>query len=317
MRALTKRSVIRFTAISIATGVLVAGGAVGTAFAEKPRPPCDPNGRLDRGEGCDPVGPVFRDGASCKAFGYDGGELFCTDTCQVDKSGCFSAGDELAQCQNDLAACEASDAECADDLGVCEDELASCNNALEDRQRVPATGQTGVFHAANEADFDLGDDGSVQAGSPLSYTTNDAGTEYSTYTDDNTKLVWTETLPGMHTWESVFAIVLALNRHCKDDQTVECSTDQDCIDENAGEECGFAGHQDWRLPNVNELYSIVDHGRSSPVASIPGTINSFYWSATTRQSSPTSALLVGFGGGMTFRNKNDDRFTVRAVRGGS
>src|SRR5206468_5608379 len=32
-----------------------------------------------------------RDGETCETFGYTGGTLACTSTCQVDKSGCLSA----------------------------------------------------------------------------------------------------------------------------------------------------------------------------------------------------------------------------------
>jgi len=57
----------------------------------------------------------------------------------------------------------------------------------------------------------------------------------------------------------------------------------------------FAGHGDWRLPNVKEIFSIVDHGFNTPAAdsfffTIQG--NKIYWSSTRRMTSPNSAFAL-------------------------
>ena len=84
-----------------------------------------------------------------------------------------------------------------------------------------------------------------------------------------------------------------------------------------GNECGFAGHQDWRLPNVKELFSILDYANLGPAASIPGTGTGFYWSATTVTFNSANAWIVFFNLGWV---DNFDKTTsqhVRAVRGDS
>ena len=75
----------------IAYGIVGVLGLASTALAAKPSPPCNPDGMLEPGEGCDPQGLVFRDGATCESEGFTGGTLACTATCQVDESGCVCA----------------------------------------------------------------------------------------------------------------------------------------------------------------------------------------------------------------------------------
>ena len=71
----------------IAYGIVGVLGLASTALARKPTSMC-PNGIAEPGEGCD--GSDFR-GQSCETFGFTGGTLVCTATCQVDESGCFCA----------------------------------------------------------------------------------------------------------------------------------------------------------------------------------------------------------------------------------
>jgi hypothetical protein len=104
-------------------------------------------------------------------------------------------------------------------------------------------------------------------------------------------------------------------------------------DVNAEGGTGFAGHNDWRIPNAKELVSIVDYqvspavdavfntgcvGGCSPVTcscTQPGV----YWSSTTFILNPAnSAWRIGFdAGGMIAGDKATFLDFVRAVRGGA
>jgi hypothetical protein len=78
----------------------------------------------------------------------------------------------------------------------------------------------------------------------------------------------------------------------------------------------FAGHSDWRLPNVRELQSIVDYGRYSPSSDpIFGAESGWYWSSSTYVSLPSYAWFVGFYDGLVFSGDKDYGGFVRAVRG--
>jgi hypothetical protein len=84
--------------------------------------------------------------------------------------------------------------------------------------------------------------------------------------------------------------------------------------------CGLAGHTDWRIPNIKELQSIVDYGRSGPASSVPGsTVADGYWSSTSFADNPLLAWSVHFstGNGGDIGIKNDSDLHARAVRGGS
>ncbi|MDP3084027.1 MAG: DUF1566 domain-containing protein [Rubrivivax sp.] len=79
-----------------------------------------------------------------------------------------------------------------------------------------------------------------------------------------------------------------------------------------------AGQAGWRLPNVKELSSIVDTGRSNPsidVAVFPGTPTSnVFWSSSPLAGYPSSAWMVWFGNGYVSSNSRVNGYLVRLVR---
>lgn len=209
---------------------------------------------------------------------------------------------------------------------------------------LPATGQTTAYTAEKADDGIDGpvtvlDDGTVQVGATLSYTDNGDGT----ITDNNTGLMWEKKSfdESLHDWRFAF-------EWSGDDAPF--GTIWDWLDDiNAEGGTGFAGYNDWRIPNVRELLSLVDYGRSAraidPVfhtACEPGctvttcscTAHSFYWSSTSFAADPTvDAWIVEYSLGISHSVKSffetdktgtcelspcsGDRLFVRAVRGGA
>ncbi len=83
------------------------------------------------------------------------------------------------------------------------------------------------------------------------------------------------------------------------------------------ESLSYAARDDWRLPTVLELASIVDATRSGPAidpAVFPGTAEHAYWTATTLAFSPDMAWTVVFSwGNVEGRRKTSDTGPARCV----
>lgn len=74
------------------------------------------------------------------------------------------------------------------------------------------------------------------------------------------------------------------------------------------------GHEDWRLPTIAELFTLVDHTQRDPACALANTQSSIYWSSTTYQDFPDYAWAVGFYGGYVGANYKSNANYVRAVR---
>jgi hypothetical protein len=276
--------------------------------------------------------------AAVMAQPFPGGLPACLEDinqCKADLDACRTArsadADGLATCTTNLSASADLLATCTTSLNTCNTDLGACTAALDACQaagpatvaQLLATGQTACWSSGGALIpcAGTGQDGEVQAGTPLSYIDNGDGT----VTDRNTKLIWEKKSRDgspVHdvgqevTWAQAFAHVATLNT------------------------MAFAGYRDWRLPNVRELHSIVDYGQSlAPAVSSafnnncgPGdtptiftgsctaapSIYSSYWTSTTVARAPGAALAVIFWDGLI--TEISTTFTggryVRAVRGG-
>ncbi|MFW5452885.1 DUF1566 domain-containing protein [Thioalkalivibrio sulfidiphilus] len=82
---------------------------------------------------------------------------------------------------------------------------------------------------------------------------------------------------------------------------------------------GFAGHTDWRLPNKNELNSIVERKCYEPAingAIFPATPADWYWSSSPYADDATGAWNVSFNGGCVLASPKTELDRVRLVREG-
>jgi hypothetical protein len=81
---------------------------------------------------------------------------------------------------------------------------------------------------------------------------------------------------------------------------------------------GWCGYKDWRMPNKEELYSIVDYGHYNPAintAYFPKTVSDAFWSSSANFRS-FSAWWVRFSSGRTDNFDKAYSTAIRLVRGG-
>jgi hypothetical protein len=178
-------------------------------------------------------------------------------------------------------------------------------------------------------------------GAPLRYYLRSDGT----VSDLNTGLIWEvkDSGGGIHDvsqtffWSATgaapdgtaFTVFLnTLNNRCDGAETAVCASDSDCSGIGAGI-CGYAGHRDWRMPNVKELQSIVDYSTFEPAFNPifgprPGRVWSFTTSAQVGDPAFKGyfAFFIDFDRGDIAPDEkiqpfyNPSGFPVRAVRDG-
>ena len=186
----------------------------------------------------------------------------------------------------------------------------------------PATGQlTPAVGTMTHTGATVRDDGFVKAGGPLSYRDNGDGT----ISDLNTGLMWEK--------KSNDGSVHDVNKTFVWSSLVTDTVWDwiDAINTKEGNGIGFAGFNDWRLPNVRELLSIIDYGRLNPsvdpafnnnvspgctVFTCSATQTPPYWSSTTVATVDLDVWTVDFVAGHVVAGLKSESHFVRAVRGG-
>lgn len=194
--------------------------------------------------------------------------------------------------------------------------------------RLPATGMTTSYRAhrlGEPAPAPVFDDAAMRVGLPLRFIDHGDGT----ITDASTGLMWEKKCSGcggLHDFGSDFRW-RGVGGH---------PTIWDWLDAvNAEGGSGFAGYDDWRIPNVKELQSIVDYERFNPAVTRdfhgdlcglgcadlrdPGcncTQMSAYWSSTSFADAGDRAFAVLFHLGLVGDRGKEEHGFVRAVRGG-
>ena len=146
----------------------------------------------------------------------------------------------------------------------------------------------------------------IQASTPSSDFTDHGD---GTVTHTKTGLMWKQCSEGLggigcatgaastHTWQAALQRAETLN---------------------AG--AGFAGFNDWRLPNIKELSSIVEEQCFAPAINatlFPNTPpSSWYWSSSPYAAYASGGWSVGFRNGFDFVYLKSNNFYVRLVRSG-
>ena len=111
-------------------------------------------------------------------------------------------------------------------------------------------------------------------------------------TDSSTSLQWQDTTVGTRvTWQ---------------DAIERC------------ENLSLGGHEDWRLPNLNELTSLVDDLKYDAAISnvFENIASNYYWSSTSHAYSSNYAWIVNFKSGYQFNGIKSHSRYVRCVRAG-
>ena len=278
---------------------------------------------------CDPVGQKEAECADTSGDSNGDNALDLSDAVYL-LGHLFQGGPgPLPKCLVTTEICDSGMDDDGDGLTDCAD-VDDCATApgCGDPSTLPATGQTlcyeplgsldppaELFNCADDTHVCFGQDGSYQAGCP-----NDASRFVDnldgTITDTCTGLMWQKDTADA----SGDGAVHVPPDVEPSDQEMWCDALDYC------ENLIFATHSDWRLPNIRELYSILDYGTTNPPmdTAVFGMLQQRYWSSTSVNSDPSNAWYVTLNlndrtanlrGGDLHREGKNQPYLVRAVRG--
>ncbi|MBI4602372.1 MAG: DUF1566 domain-containing protein [Planctomycetes bacterium] len=216
----------------------------------------------------------------------------------------------LAECSDGLASLQAELAAKDTKVTTCQSDLSDCSTSLRDciqYHSLPDTGQTKCYDE-NDAESPCdsatcqGQDGFYATGCPAEARFVDNGD--GTVTDNCTGLMWQKDTADVNgdgrlsqEWDGGDAVPWC-------DALAYC------------ESLTFADHDNWRLPNVRELQSIVNYGRDDPPLDpvFGAAAFTFHWSSTSHAVDPVYAWRVSFGAGEVYGEDKVNGYYVRAVR---
>ncbi len=129
-----------------------------------------------------------------------------------------------------------------------------------------------------------------------------------TLTDNQSKLTWMRCSLGQ-VWSSATCTGTP--------STLSWQSAQDAAVK-LNQQGGYAGRNDWRVPQIPELAMIVERQCSNPrtnIALFPATPASYFWTATV-PADPGNAYVLSFGAEGARYKGREEALNVRLVSGG-